>query len=73
VLGTGKGRSPYRARAGKEPGIRADCLSPMRVTPLLLAAFLALLSSEEGFRVVSILKVLATIFFLPSSRGHSTD
>jgi hypothetical protein len=38
----------------------------MRVAPLSLAAFLALASSEEGFRVVSILKVLATIFILPS-------
>jgi hypothetical protein len=38
----------------------------MRVAPLSLAAFLALASSEVGFRVVSILKVLATIFILPS-------
>ena len=45
---------------------RPYCLSPMRVAPLSLAAFLALASSEEGFRVVSILKVLATIFILPS-------
>jgi hypothetical protein len=41
-----------------------DCLSPTRVAPLALAAFLALVSSEEGFRDVCILKVLATFFFL---------
>ena len=36
----------------------------MRVAPLSLAVFLALVSSEEGFRGVCILKALATIFFL---------
>ena len=43
---------------------RPECLSPTRVAPFSLAAFLALASSEEEFMVVSILKVLATV--LPS-------
>ena len=51
---------------------RPECLSPMKVAPLSLAAFLALVSSEEGFRFVSILKGLATIF-LPSSSGRFND
>src|SRR3712207_4127675 len=48
---------------------RPDCLSPMRVASLSLAAFLALASSEEGFMVVFILKVLAAILLPPILAG----
>jgi hypothetical protein len=47
---------------------RPDRSSPRRVASFSLAAFLALASSEEGSTVVAMLKVLATIFFLPCSR-----
>jgi hypothetical protein len=44
---------------------RPDLSSPTRVAPFSLAALLALASSEEGATLVSTLKVLATIYFLP--------
>src|SRR5918995_7316574 len=47
---------------------RPDRSSPRRVASFSLAAFLALASSEEGSKVVAMLRVLATMFFLPCSR-----
>src|SRR5215208_5625680 len=44
---------------------RPDLSSPRRMAPFLLAALLALASSEVGATLVSTLKVLATIYFLP--------
>ena len=52
------------------PGV---CLSPMRVAPFSLATLLALASTESESTSVSMLKVLVTMFFLPSSRGRSND
>jgi hypothetical protein len=53
---------------------RPDCLLPIRIAPLSLAAFLALVSSEDGFMVVSILKVLAAILLPPIlARGGLTE
>ena len=51
---------------------RPDRSSPLRVAPFLRAAFLALASSVEGSTVVSRLKVLATIHFLPYLWNAST-
>jgi hypothetical protein len=48
-------------------------MSPMRVAPLSLAAFLVLVSSEEGFRGVCILKVLAKFFFLHHRADATND
>ena len=45
---------------------RPDSLSPTRVAAFSFAALLALASSESGSIVVSMLKVLAKMFFLPS-------
>jgi hypothetical protein len=47
---------------------RPDRSSPSRVAPFSKAAFFALASSEGGLIIVSRLKVLTTIFFLPHSR-----
>src|SRR3712207_2043815 len=52
---------------------RPECLSPMRVAPFSLATLLALASTESESTSVSMLKVLVTMFFLPSSRGRSND
>jgi hypothetical protein len=52
---------------------RPECSSPTRVAPFSLAAVLALASSEEGATLVSTLKVLATIYFLPYRWECSND
>ena len=52
---------------------RPDLSSPTRMAPFSLAALLALASSEEGATLVSTLKVLATIYFLPYRWECSND
>jgi hypothetical protein len=47
---------------------RPEPSSPTRFASFSLAAFLALFSSEEASTVVAMLKVLATMYFLPCSR-----